>query len=484
MVDYTLYPFKTVPFEHQWDDFDRSKDLHDYALFWEMGTGKSKNVIDTFCYLYMKQEIDVVLYLAKKGEYRNFLNEEMPAHMWDTVSWRGVNYSSILDETMKDSVRQIVKGFPDKLRFLAINVESLPYQGEQVAKAFLSSSRRGKMVISDEVTWAKNWKAKRSKVGYSLADRADYRRIMTGTPVARSPLDIFGEAQMLAKGITGHRSYFSFKGDYAIEEIKYFGEKHFKGIKGYKNLDRLNRTIRSFGSIRTRAECVDLPPKIYRRVPVEMTKEQAVMYSDMRDMAIAQFGDGELKEATSYMGVFMNLHQICLGQLKREDGTVEYLPTNRFDAVFEKYEDVDDKAIIWCNFRGTLERLCEEAEERYGKGSFARYYGGVPDDVREEGLKDFKNPDSQCRFWVSNQQSGGYGQTIVIAKISEYVSNDFNLERRLQSEDRNMRIGQDVSVLYNDYYCPGTVEERIVNLLREKKNLAHAVLGTKITDWI
>jgi len=484
------YSFRLEPLDHQREYYRECRDFDDWALFWAPGLGKSKAAIDNISYLFVTKKIDCVVYIAKKGEYGNFIEDQVPQHLWEGIAWLGEDFKSVRNKEEQWLLDNILKAKKEPtLRILSVNVESIPYQGAEVIKKFMASAEHGVMFITDEATCIKNPKAKRSKKVYALSQMATYRRIMTGTPITRSPTDIWGECQALKPGLLGHNSFYSFKGAYCIEEKQYIvraGKRiSFDVITGYKNLDKLKHRIRGFSSVRTAEECLDLPPKVYRRIRVPMTAEQQKAYSEMAEFAMTQFGDGQIKDVTSVMGLFMSLHQIAIGQLKMGEGLPpKRLESNRFDYMFEKYEDLDDKAIIWCHYRDSLDRLVAEAEQRFGAGCVARYYGGVDDEERQWGLKEFKNPDSQVRFFISNPQSGGYGLTMTIARITEYFANSHNLEHRLQSEDRNMRIGQTGSVLYNDYYCAGTVEERIIDCLRLKKVIGHEVMGTRITDWI
>ena len=113
------------------------------------------------------------------------------------------------------------------------------------------------------------------------------------------------------------------------------------------------------------------------------------------------------------------------------------------------------------------------------------YYGDVDQDRRAEVIDQFQNPDSQLRFFVGNTQTGGYGITLTAANTVIYYSNNYDLEKRLQSEDRAHRIGQVNKVTYIDIVCERTVDEKIVKALRQKQNIAQTVLGEeKWTDWL
>lgn len=483
MLTTSNFPFVMKPLAHQLEVWEHSRDLARYALFHEMGLGKTKVIVDTMAWLAMHDKIDVVIIMAKKGEYSNWPLSEIPAHMPPEVTYEYAIFRSAMRAAEKQAIRDLVKP-SDKLRIFVVNVESMAFDGGKCARAIAKSARKGVMAILDESTCAKTVKAARYKHIKDIFDKAKYRRILTGTPITRGPLDLWGQCNLLGPGTLGHTSFFSFKGDYAIEETVYLGSKHFKQVKGYRNLERLNKQIKTFASIKERRECVDLPDKIYSKVAVEMTPRQLDMYETMREEAIAQLLDGEIIEATNALGVITRLDQIACGQLRKEDGSFEIIDNNRVPALMERIDISGKKGIIWCNYRGLLQHIFHEISREFGPEKVGQYFGGVKDAEREEYVKRFQDPDDPLQWIVANQQSMGYGRTLTRGKENYYVSNGYNLEHRLQSEDRTMRIGQDEAVSYTDFFTPGTTNERVLYLLRAKRNLASEVLGTNIRDWI
>ena len=477
------FPFVLPPMEHQMEEWLISRDLPRRGLFWEMGTGKSKVEVDTMAYLWLEGKIDVVIIMAKKGEYSNWKYVELPIHMPPEVPYEIAMFRSGMRKAEKEAIKNLAKP-SDKLRIFLVNVESMAFDGGKCARAIAKTSRKGVMALLDESTCAKTVKAARYKHVKDIFDRAKYRRILTGTPITRSPLDLWGQCNLLGPGTLGHTSFFSFKGDYAIEETVYLGSRHFKQVKGYKNLNRLTTQIKTFASVKERSECVDLPDKIYTKVAVPLTARQEEMYESMKQEAMAQFADGEIVEATNALGVITRLDQIACGQLRKEDGSFEIIENERVPALLERIDISGKKGIIWCNYRGLLQHIYQEIIREFGPDLVGRYFGGIPDAEREDYVRRFQDPEDKLRWIVANQQSMGYGRTLTRGKENYYYSNGYNLEHRLQSEDRTMRIGQDEQVSYTDFYSPDTTNERVLYLLRTKKNLATEVLGTTIRAWI
>lgn len=482
-MDVEDFPFIWPPLEHQLEEFRDHRDTPSRGYLWDPGTGKSKSAIDKMSYLFMTGKIDAVVVMAKKGEYTNWKYTEIPEHMPKCVDYICEIYRSGLKEFEKQRLRDLVKP-SEKLRILNTNIESITFEGGQVLIAFIKSSRKGVFFILDESSCAKNDTSVRSKEVYKAADRAKYKLIMTGTFTTHTPLDAFGQSRVLGKGLLGTTSKYAFKAEYCVEEKQYFGSRTFNKIVGFKNLDKLNEKIKTFASIKTREECFDLPSKIYKKIAVPMTDEQQKMYTDMRDLALAEFGDDTIVEANSAMDIVSKLDQIAVGQLKLPDGGYRILDNNRVDSILSRLEDTNYRGIIWCNYRGMLEHIYEQIRIKFGINSVARYYGGVSDEEREKAVAAFQSDHSELQWIVANQQSLGYGRTLTKGRENHYVSNGHNLEHRLQSEDRTMRLGQDHSVLYNDYFSPGTVNEKIYINLRGKKSMMSQVLGTPLRSWI
>lgn len=483
-MDLKNFPFIYSPLKHQAEEFTEHRDTPQRALLWEPGTGKSKSGIDKMAYLWLTGKIDTVIVMAKKGEYTNWKYVELPEHMPPEVPYVCEVYRSGLKEWEKQKLRDLAKSDPDRLRILNINIESMSHEGGKVALAFAASRRKNMMFILDESTSVKNRKAVRSKEVIKLARKAMYRTIMTGTFATHSPLDVWGQTLVLGEGLLGTTNFYSFKSTYCTEEIQYFGSKNFKKITGYKRLDDLNSRIKTFASIRTREECFDLPPKIYKKIDVQLTEEQSDMYKDMRDLALAELGDNTIVEATSALEIISKLDQIAVGQIKLDDGSYRILNNNRVESVLSRLEDSNSKAIIWCNYKGMLEHMYAEIRKNWHPSKVARFYGGVPDEEREDAVRKFQDSGSELQWIVANQQSLGYGRTLTLGKENHYVSNGYNLEHRLQSEDRTMRLGQTDSVLYNDYFSRGTVNEKIYVNLRAKKSVMAQILGTSLREWI
>jgi len=200
-------------------------------------------------------------------------------------------------------------------------------------------------------------------------------------------------------------------------------------------------------------------------------------------MALTLIG-GDMMSTNNALTQIMRLHQICCGHVKFDDGRQVDIPNNRVNELLATTQEVTGKIIIWANYRRDIENIKAALQKEYGMTAVATYYGDTETEERQEIVTKFQDADSDLRFFVGNPRTGGYGLTLTAAHTVIYYSNSFDLEVRLQSEDRAHRIGQTNKVTYIDFISPGTVDEHIVKALRNKINIASAVLGENLKDWI
>jgi SNF2 family DNA or RNA helicase len=179
----------------------------------------------------------------------------------------------------------------------------------------------------------------------------------------------------------------------------------------------------------------------------------------------------------------MRLHQITCGHFTSDDGATQPIENNRIKEMMDVIEDMDGKAIIWAHYQYDITSIIKAIAEKYGEDSIVDYYGLTPQEERQPNIKRFQD-DPKCRFIVGTPSTGGYGITLTAANTVIYYSNGYDLEKRLQSEDRAHRIGQKKPVTYVDINAEETVDEKIVKALRKKISIASEVLGEELRSWI
>jgi len=481
-----MYPnFKTQPFQHQLQALGCSWDKTNYAYFMEMGTGKSKVLIDNIAMLYDQGKINAAVVVAPKGVYRNWERLEVPAHLPDHIERRITTWVAPSSRKAEDTkaLEDLLKPF-DGLDIFLMNVEAL---SQKPAKLFLEKflGSTNCLMAVDESTTIKTQTASRTKNIVHASRLAKYRRILTGSPVTKNPLDLYSQCQFLDEDLLGFSSYYAYKARYAIE-VKRQGATHaFPFIVGFRNLEELSAKLGCFSFRVLKEDCLDLPSKIYSPRYIQLSKEQEKAYNDLATFAITQL-EGQTLSVTNTMTMLLRLHQITCGYLPTDDERKEPvpLPNSRMDELLDVLEEVDGKVIIWANYRYSIFDIEKNLKKKFGDNTVVTYFGDTKDKDRQDIVKRFQDPESPVRFFVANQQTGGYGLTLTAAHTVVYFSNNYDLEKRIQSEDRAHRIGQKNNVTYIDIICENTVDENIVASLRNKIDLASQSLGETLKEWL
>ena len=478
------YKFKLKPFDHQVKALEQGWNKQEFGFFMEMGTGKSKVLIDNIGILHLNYNLEFALIIAPKGVYRNWVAKEIPEHMSDEVPYRVIRWVSSPNKTQQKELKSVADKF-DGLTIFVINVEAFSTVKGQNAGKWLAQRFGGRGLIAiDESTTIKNHKAKRTKALLKIAAGFQFRRLLTGSPITKSPMDVYSQCEFLRPGLLGFDSYYAFQGRYAVINRRTMGAHSFQQIVGFKNLDELTERIDRYSFRVLKKDCLDLPDKIYTVRYVGLTDEQAKMYKSIQETAIVMLESGDLVTAPAVITQLLRLQQVMSGHLKTDDGDTIYFPSRRVDALKEILEEHAGKVIIWSRFRYDIIQITKVLAETYGEESVASYYGDTTDDARNDIVKQFQSPDSKLRFFVGNPATAGYGLTLTEADLVVYYANDFNLETRIQSEDRAHRIGQKNNVTYIDLITEGSIDEKIVKSLRDKIDIGAQVLGEQAREWL
>ncbi|PZC48497.1 MAG: Superfamily II DNA or RNA helicase, SNF2 family [Chloroflexi bacterium] len=476
------YRFKTVPFQHQANVLARCWEHTNWALFLEMGTGKSKICIDNVGLLYEEGRINTFVVVAPKGVYRNWAKQELPKHLPDRIPQTMVIWNPTPTKAQKNALKSILEP-SDSLRIFIVNVEALStVKGQRFLEQLLKNSEA--LLAIDESTTIKSPKARRTKAIIRIGELAKYRRILTGSPVTQSPLDLWAQCRFLGKDLLGDvgDNFYQFQYRYAIIKRRQLGSHSFNLVVGYRDLDNLARHLKSFSSRIRKDECLDLPPKIYTQRNIALSDDQARIYNELREFALARIDDDEFMTVDNVMTQLLRMQQVLSGHTKTDGGDLIDIKDNRLDELLACLEESEGKAIIWSRFRYDVKRISQALIKRHGAESTVTYFGDTSDEERTQGIERFQN--GNARFFVGNPQTGGYGITLTAAQNVIYFSNSFDLAVRMQSEDRAHRIGQNKSVTYVDFIAEGTIDERIVEALRNKMDIASEVLGENLRKWL
>jgi len=478
------YKFKTKPYRHQIMALERCTGKKSFGFFMEMGTGKSKVLLDDIARLYTEGEIDFALIIAPKGVYRNWVEMEIPIHFWEDVPTYMSSWQSPMTSSRKAEIKRMINA-TGKMKIFVMNVEAYSSIKGRESGTFFGKKFGDKGLIAvDESTTIKNHKAKRTKALIKVSRLFKYKRILTGSPVTNTPMDLYSQCEFLGEKMLGFSSFYAFQARYAILKSVKMGALSFQKVVGFRNIDELTTKLEEFSYRVLKKDCLDLPDKTFTSRHIELSKEQSDMYKKIQKQAMIMFDNGELVTAPAVITQMLRLQQILSGYLKTDEGELIEFPTQRLDALLDICGETSGKMIIWSRFRYDIIHITKQLNKTFGEGTAASFFGDTTDDERQKVIRDFQSQTSDLRFFVGNPATAGRGLTLTEANTVVYYTNDFNLDTRSQSEDRCHRIGQKNPVTYVDLICDKTIDEKIVAALRGKINISAQVLGEKAREWL
>lgn len=475
--------FKRKPRDYQLEDFERSKDLRHFGFLYEMGLGKSKVTIDTGLYLYSKGKINAMVVIAPNGIHTKWAKEDFVNDIPDCVDYKVAIWRSGDRDAMSLCEKLLSPGH--HLRIVCMNIESLSRNGspaELFLRKFLNAT--DSLLIIDESDTIKNPDAKRTQTILKLGDKASYKRILTGTPINNSVFDLYSQFTFLDTDIFG-QSFTSFKHTYAnilppnhptvlaimakgARWVPTLVEKDEDGKPKWKNIDKLQDAIRPYCSVRKKSDHLDLPDKLYESIYYELDKKQRQIYNKLAKEAKVEL-ENDSVTVVHKLTLLLRLQQILAGFLPG-DTTEDMISlfkdpmdNPRIQALMTALDNSVGQAIIWCRFTDEIKMI-----ERILGDDCVTYYGETKD--RDAKMALYK--DGKVRYLVSNTATGGAGLNLTNSHFAIYYSNDFSYRNRAQSEDRQHRLGQKEVVTCLDIVAEDTIDEKIIKILRDKKDVS------------
>lgn len=480
------FQFKTVPYPHQLDEFEKSKDLEGYALYHEMGVGKTKIVLDTAAHLFLSGKITGMLVLAPNSVHVNWSKDEIPDHMSTSVTKGMQVLTWYTSKGTQVGTKKKLKALLENPGFsvLCMSYNSIMTQpGAKAAKAFLT--KRKTFYILDESGRIKNPGSKRTKRVMASSLYAPYRRILTGTPVDNSPFDVFTGIKFIRPDVwvnLGLRTFAVFKQHFGIWERRVNQQqgRQFDVLVRYRNLAQMREIVDSVGSRLLKCDVLDLPEKLYSKRYFDLDAPQARAYKSLEKDYRAFLEGGDVVTADLALTRMLRMQQITSGFVGNDDEELVPLgERTRLRAFEELLEDIGETpTIIWAKYSQEIDDVAALLGDRC-----VTFDGRTSTVDRARALQQFQK-DRTKQFFVAKPSAAGEGLTLHTAKCVVYYSNSFSLRERLQSEDRAHRAGMDGEpVLYIDLLARDTIDEYVLDALRNKRNLAAAVTGDDLPDW-
>lgn len=477
------FTFKTAPRPYQLEALLRMRCRPNYALLMDPGTGKSKVLIDDTAAQHLESRVNAHLLICPNGIKGNWL-DELATH--SPVPYEAHAY----DADAKGAAVKWFKGSKAPLKWLVMGIESFS-QGSsyKVAEEFLGLHRA--IMSIDESSRIKTHNATRTEVCLRLGPLAVSRHIASGTAIVRCLGEAWAQFEFLDPNIL-MRGYYAFRNHFCL-----MGGYKQKQVIGSQNEDEFVELI-STHSFRASKAQLDLPPKTYQVRRVAMSAEQARLYKELDKQGLAVTAD-RMTTYTNALVKDLRLQQVTSGFIFTEpalpgvlsggedqmvalleQGRTERIPgpNPKLQELLACLEEEPDRVIIWCRFRPEIDLIREALAKAYGPESVVVYHGDVDEAGRRTARERFKD-DPACRFFVGQIRTGGIGLTLVSAPSTYYFSNSWSAEDRIQSEDRNHRIGQTKSVNYVDIlFGPNIIDSRVHNAVREGMDYHVDIMGS------
>jgi len=512
---------KTEPMQHQVVVRERLREHPKFfALGNEQGTGKTWSILDDAEFQHAEDQIEALFVIAPKGVHMNWVLREIPKHL--SVGHVSEFWASGMGKRKKSAIERFLSpeaNEHEELVIFAMNIDAVNTKpGLDYARRFLRRYRS--MLVIDESHQIKNPSSKRTeKICEQLAPLSASRRIASGTLIADKPLDLFGQYQFLRPGLLGTKSYRAFVAEYSEvlpqnhhlvrHAAKRTYAKALAGLTGdaleakvtyllqrsrtrgaqivasdkngdpiYKNLEKLGELIAPFTHRVLKKDCLDLPEKVYQTHFYDLPAPHRKLYDTVKKNLRYVRADGEL-DTYSALTVIMKLRQLASGfimvegDVEEPEAFDEAAMKSRLTALRTVIEGGEGPMIIWATFKEEIRQivrmLAEEGEERV-----VTYYGDTPSAEREAAVDALQAGEAD--FFVASPAAGGTGLTLTAAHRVAYYSCSHALVDRLQSEDRNHRIGTTQPVVYTDIVATNTINERIAEVLQRKERDAATVM--------
>lgn len=446
-ADLSEFTFKSEPREHQLKILQLMLENPGFAVLAEMGTGKSACVVYAVDVLKRREGRCKTLIVAPLSVVYNWANEAVK------------HTDGLRVKLLVGSRWQREAALDEEADIYVINYAGIRIMREKLLETDWD------MVVCDESQNIKNRTAIQSKVCCEVGAKAKRRYILTGTVMTNRPLDVFGQFKFIDTKILG-ANYFAFQNRYAIMATN--GAMRFP-VK-YVNMEELSERIAPWSFRILKSECLDLPPKVYETRYAEMSEEASRIYKTLKLELAAEIKGGDIVTAPMILTKLLRFSQLTAGFVTTESGEVrEVGGADKIKILLEVLDEIEGKAVVWVRFNKEREMVAEALRTR-GIG-FVSLSGEDKAEERQQSIRQFYD-DVNCRVFVGQIEAGGTGINLTCASTCIYMSNSYSLGTRLQSEDRLHRIGQENKVTYIDIVCPGTIDEKVLGILREKKDVA------------
>lgn len=441
--------FRTSLLPHQQQAFDKLKGLKIGALYMDMGTGKTRTMLEIIKLKYDAGKFDVVIWLCPCSVIQN----------------------------LKDDIRYHYGSVPDF--FVIKGIESIGGSAKLYLKLLKAVQQHRCLLVVDESNLVKNWMAKRTQRIIDISKYCNYKYILNGTPVSRNEADMFAQWYILDKRVLGYNSYWSFAANHLVyREVKDArgNKRKTDQVVHVLNVGYLTEKIAPYSFQIKKEECIKLPTKHYRTYYFDIGNYEH--YLSIFERYREEVDD--MKSETIYK-LFTACQLVTSGRrvltgpkerMKSEDFYESPLDNPRI----QKLEYIidsrieDEQVIIFAKYQKEIEEI---KILLYQNGiSYTEFTGNINRKQRINNLEEFRSGKAQVL--LSNKMCGAYGLNLQFCRNIIFYSNDFDYATRQQAEDRVHRLGQTQDVYIYDLVATGTIDEFITENLQKKDGMVYS----------
>ena len=485
------WPFKQEPRPFQLKIFARARHMTAIALApVVMGAGKTKILLDVAADKYMRGEIDcVAIIAAPRGVHRQWIEEAIPKSLTDDIKY----IAAVWSPTRQTPERVMRPYGTPRLRFLAFNIGAFSTASGKAAMALRQFMNSGRcMLIEDESSRIKNHKAARTKalIGETkrgkkiegLARYAVVRAIASGTPITKGIEDLWSQYEFLDPDIIGMSNYYAFQARYCVTQRPPGRnvDPRAQVIVGYRNTEEFVNKIAKVTFVVPKS-ALGLPEKSFEELPVELTREQKMIYNAIRNKLVDDLKDRRITLPNNAAVRYLRLQQVLCGRVYEDSENDEEppiskdIPSNRVSTLLEWRELHPGPAVIWCRFHKDI----EDVFYALNRGNYKPvcYYGETSDEDRALAKRAFR--EGFATDFIGTAASAGMGVDGLqdVCEQAIYYSSTFSREHRWQSEDRIHRIGMKGNASYTDMVVPRSVDRMILDSYKETADLIASVMS-------
>lgn len=448
----------------------QSETMHKaFAFFYDPGAGKSKSLTDMNSVLYCSGEIDAAIILTPNvlvgdqwvrvddegegGALQRDIHDTIPNKAW---LWKKSKAAEAAYEHMISY---------DGLQTVVMNIDAAKTpSGKALLEKFIKRHKGRINFGIDEAHLIGNPSSQRHKVCVKLASMCRWKAVLTGTPITKNLISVFGIFQFLNPSIIGYKFITGFKRQYCETRWNGFADQ----IVGHKNIEDLYKKIEAYSS-RVSQEEMGLE-KVRDEFVFDMSAEQKKHYDLVKNEWLTKLDNGEFATVSIALSAALKMQQISNGFLVGDDGTYQFLDNARMHALNAWLETMpeDEKIVIWCRFKMDAELLMKNF------GNKAVDLSGNVTSDQKVANKDAFIADPSIRFCVATPDSAGTGTDGLqhVCTRAIYYSSSEHYVNRKQSEDRTLRVGGSSVAYYTDLICRGAPDRKILKNLKGKRDLS------------